>query len=141
MVCPGLPYLHIHLSVIILPILFILGIMIVVFFQCMAALFSPVHRGGERIKWGLVSYTAVMFSLATVFTAMNLDIQSNSYINNREFPGAEGVVPPGPFGYQWFISTEVLSIVPNIIFTLNNWLADGLLVSSLFDIAPTHRDV
>jgi len=64
----------------------------------------------------------------TVFTAMNLNIQSISYIDNREFPGVEGVLPPGPIGYQWSIYSNVLTVVPNLMFLLNNWLADGLLL-------------
>ena len=115
--------------------------MIVLFLQCMAALFNPGHRRGERIKWGLVSYTAVMFSLATVFTALVLDIQSVSYIDNREFPGAEGVTPPGPLGYRMVSSAEALDIIPGVVFALSNWLADGFLVSSLLNVAFTHPGV
>jgi hypothetical protein len=86
---PTRPSIRAHLFV-----RFILGILIVLFFQCMAALFNPANRRREGIKWGLVSYTVVMFSFVTVFTAMNLNIQSISYIDNREFPGVEGVLPP-----------------------------------------------
>ena len=96
----------------------------------MTALFSPAHRRGMGIKWGLASYTAVMFSLVTVLTGMQLNLQSISYIDNREFPGIKGRVPPGPLGYQSLIYTGPLGIVPNAMFNLNNWLADGLLVSS-----------
>ena len=73
-----------------------------------------------------------MFSVATVQTAMSLDILSISYIDNREFPGIDGVIStdPGPWGYQFFISPEALSIFPNVMFTLSDWLADGLLVRS-----------
>ena len=74
---------------------FILGITIILFFQCMAALFSPVHRKGEHIKWGFVFYTTVMFLLVTVFAAPNLKVLSTSYIGNRGFPGVQGVLPPG----------------------------------------------
>ena len=102
----------------------------------MAALFDPIHRRGEGIKWGLVSYTVVMFSLATVQTALNLDIQSISYIDNRAFSG-EGVIEPGPLGYQVTIITDALDIVPTAVLVLSNCLADGLLVSSLFGIAFT----
>ena len=103
----------------------------------MTALFNPVYCRGERIKLGLVSYTAVMFSLATVQTALNLDIQSISYIDNRSFSGIKGLIEPGPLGYQAFISADVLNIVPDVVFVLSNWLADGLLVSSLFGITIT----
>ena len=99
------------------------------FFQCMAGLFNPVHRKGGRIKWGLVSYTTATFLIATVGTAMNLDSQSISYVNHREFPGVEGRLPPGPLTYQIFITSSAIGIIPSVSFPLNNWLADGLLVS------------
>jgi hypothetical protein len=107
----------------------------------MTALFNPVRRRGEDIKWGLISYTAVTFSFATVCTAMQLNDQSFSFIDNREFPGIEGVLPPGSLGYQSFIYSEVLTIIPTLMFVLNNWLADGFLVSSLFDAAFAHLGV
>lgn len=49
----------------------LLGMLIVSFFKCMTALFGPTYRRGEGIKWNLVSYTVVMFSLATVRTHRN----------------------------------------------------------------------
>jgi hypothetical protein len=103
----------------------------------MGTLFNPAHRR-RGIKWGLVSYTVAMFVFVTVFTAMNDNIQSISWIDNREFPGVEGVLPPGPLGYQFFIYSNVISIIPNLMFLLNNWLADGLLVGPLFNAAFAH---
>ena len=118
---------------------FVLGILVALFFGCTIALLNPIHRKGKPVKWGLISYTVVMFSVATVQTAMYLNRVSISYIDNREFPGiGSGWFSPGPAGYQFFISSEALAIVPNVMFALNNWLADGLLVSSLFDAAFTH---
>ena len=108
------------------------------FFKCMAALLDPIQRRGEGVKWGLVTYTVVMFSFATALTAINLNILSASYIGNREFPGVGDLIPPGPLGYQASISPDALNIVPNVLFILCNWLADGLLVSSLFDPASAH---
>ena len=107
-------------------------------FKCMAALFNPVYRRGEPIKWGFVSFTLAMFSIAIVGTAMNLNVLSISYIDNRGYPGAGGVIPPGPLGYRWLISTKALTIIPNLMFFLINWLGDGLLVSSLFGAASVH---
>jgi len=109
------------------------------FFQCMAGLFNSARRGG--VRWGLVSYTAVMFSFATIFTATNLNIESISYIDNRNFPGVEGALPPGPLGYQWSIRPTALSIVLNLMSLLNYWLADGLLVSPLVGAAFSHPGV
>ena len=116
---------------------FILGIVIVLFFRCMAALLNPVHRRREGIKWGLVSHTVVTFFVVTVLTGMQLDILSVCFIDNRKFPGVEGVLPPGPLGYQWLIYSRALGIGANLMFFLNNWLADALLVSSSFGAAPT----
>ena len=119
----------------------ILGIIIILFFQCMTGLFNPVHRKGGRIKWGLVSYTVVTFLTVTVGTTMNLDYQSISYVDNRYFPGVEGVSLPGPFGYEMSAPTSVLSIISDVSFPLNNWLADGLLVSPPSDAAFAHPHV
>ena len=121
---------------------FLLGIVIVLFFQCISALFSPTHRRGEAVKWGLVFYTLLMFSVVTIYTATYLNIQSISLIDNREFPGVEGLLPPGPLGYRWLIHSKALTgIIPNLMFLMGNWLADCLMVSTLFDAAPTRPDV
>ena len=101
------------------------------FFQCVGALFSTANRAKGGIKWGLVVHTSIMFSFVTIYTGTNLNILSLAYIDNREFPGFEDVVPPGPLGYQLFIYSTAISIVPNVMVLLNNWLADGLLVSSV----------
>ena len=115
--------------------IFVLGILIVLFFQCMDTLFNPVNPRREGIRWGLVSYTVAMFTFVTVLAGMALHIESISYIDNREFPGLEGVLPPGPLGYVNSIRQTALSIIPNLMFFLNNWLADSLLVGSLPDPA------
>ena len=112
----------------------ILGIVVTLFFQCMVALFDSVHRRGEGIEWGVVSYTVIMFSFATVFTTTNLHIQSLSYIDNREYH-------KGPLYYQVNFSRNALNIIPTLMFLLNNWLADGFLVGSLFGAAFTRPDV
>ena len=94
----------------------------------MNVLLNPVDRTRGGIKWGLMAHTAAMFLFVTVYTTMNLDIVSVSCIDYREFPGDN--TPPGPFGYTIF-HFFVLNNVPTIMFFLNNWLADGLLVSSV----------
>jgi len=106
----------------------------VLFFRCMAALFNPIHRRREGIKWGLVSYTVVMFSLVTVSIGMSLNIQSISFIDNREFPGFDGVPISGPYGYQWLIGPKAISVVPAVAFPLTNWMADGLLLHRCYVI-------
>ena len=102
---------------------------IVLYFQTVAALVSPVHRKGKTVKWGLIVYSTVMFGLATTYTAMNVRLQQLSYIDNREFPGISNVIPPGPIGWTIFMYSKPLVIVPNVCFIIASWLADGLLVS------------
>jgi hypothetical protein len=94
----------------------------------MSALINPISRT-RGIKWWLVAHTVTMFSLVTVYNAINLHIQSISYIDNREFPGVDGGLP-GPFGYQFYIYSEAISVVTTATFPFNQWIADGLLVSS-----------
>ena len=101
------------------------------FFKCMIALFNPVYRRGQGVKWGLVAFTLVMFSVVTVHTATDLNLLSVSYIDNREFPGVKGVLSPGPPGYRETVYFKAINIIPNLTFPLNNWLADGLLVSPM----------
>lgn len=103
------------------------GIVIVLFFQCMTALLNPVNQTRGGVKWALVVHTGAMFSFVTIYTAINLAVQSISYIDNRDFTGAPQS-PPGPFGYQFYISPEAISIIPSVVFVMNNWLADGLLL-------------
>ena len=124
----------IHLSAFTLSIwqFIALGAIVVLFFRCMSALLNPVDRTEGGIKWVLVAYATAIFSVMTVSIAMNLTLQSIDYIDHREFPG-EGVAPPGPFGYQFLLYPEAISVVPNVMFLLNQWLADGLLASSVFD--------
>jgi len=111
--------------------------LIVLFFKCMTALLSSAYHRGEGIKWNLVSYTVVMFSWATVLTGMDLDIQSISHIDNREFTGPEGLLPSGPLGYFLSIYLKPINVIPNAAFVVGGWLADGFLVSPLFDAAFT----
>ena len=106
--------------------------LIVLFFQCMAALLNPAHRKGEGIRWGLVSYTLATFSLVTVYTGMSLHLQSLAFIDNREYTDHDGTLL-GPLGYRSAMRLTVIDAVPNLMFCLNNLLADGLLVSFLFD--------
>ena len=100
------------------------------FFNCMITLFNPVNRRGQGIEWGLVTYTVVMFSLATAFAATKGHILSVSSVDNRDFDG-------GLDHYESTMSYKVLFGIPRATLRLNDWLADGLLVGSLFDAAVT----
>ena len=106
----------------------ILGIVTALFFQCMGTLLNPTDRTRGGIKWGLVAHTAAMFSFVTISAAASFDLNSISLIDNREFPGLS-IFISGPFGYQDFINTKVICVIPNVMFLINTCLADGFLVS------------
>ena len=129
MVCANRPNLRTCLPTLNLSDLFILGLLVVLFFRCMAALFDPAHHRGRGIRWGLISYTVIMFLAGTVVSGMGVNAHSNSYINNREFSGVGDALSPGPLGYQSFIFSDVPTTVSTSMFFLNGWFADGLLVN------------
>ena len=131
MVRAGHLRLYDRVSVLVFSDRFLLGLLVVLFFRCMAALFDPVHRRGERTKWGLVSYTVLMFLVATAQTATVWYLRVSSYVDNREFPGIEGAISPGPVGYRSFIFSDVPTTVSNSMLFLNGRFADGLLVNSV----------
>ena len=106
--------------------------LVVLFFKCMAALFNPVYRKRDGVKWGLVSYTVVMFSFVTAYTAIKLHTLSICFIDNREFTDLDGTLV-GPYGYQSTVRLTVLGIAPNLVHLLNNLLTDGLLVGPSCD--------
>jgi hypothetical protein len=101
----------------------------------MGALLNPVNRSEGDIKWSLVAHTLAIFSFATIYTVLSLDIQSISYIDNREFPRIGGV-DPGPIGYQAFVWLQPISRIASYPLLLNGWLTDGLLVCSSFNSVP-----
>ena len=78
-----------------------------------------------------------MFSLATVLTGMDLNVQSISHIDNRNYPGVDGLIWVGPYGYYTLIYFRPINFIPTVAFVLNNWLADGFLVGPSFGAALT----
>ena len=103
------------------------GIVIVLFFQCVGSLLNPDNRMKRGVKWSLIAHSVAMFLFISLPASMHLKTQSLSYVENREFPGA-GPLPPGPLGYQYFTSYDPIEVFPKVMFPLNQWLADGLLV-------------
>ena len=94
------------------------------------ALLHPFHPTTKGIRWGLVAHTVAMFSFLTTGATINREIFSYTYIDNREFHGADGSLP----GAIRYLSSDVLGrktirylAIPT--FPFNRWLADGLLVS------------
>jgi hypothetical protein len=100
----------------------------------MSPLLDPVHHTTKGFKWGLVAHTVAMSLTSTIGFAINRNRFSNSFIDHREFPGVEGY-NSGPTGYWDFIVSNRGAVVDvsYIMFPLNQWLADGFLVSSASD--------
>ena len=120
-----------------------LGIVIALFFQCMSALLHPANRTraprGIR-QWWLVVHAAVMFSIVTIYNALNFAWLSTSYIDNREYPGNH-FLASGPIGYHFYLELSPVGIILVLLFPLNQWLADGLLVSPALILATQVSNV
>jgi hypothetical protein len=86
-----------------------------------------------RTKWTLVAHTSAIFSLVTVYMAISFNILSVSYVDNREFPGADAAAPPGPLGHQFYTDFEAENVVRTLAYVLSSLLADGLLVRLLLE--------
>ena len=85
----------------------------------------------KSVKWGLAAHTAALFAFSTTRTIIDQYAISNEYVNNRDFFGGDQF-PPGPLGYDFsHFSTGPFGNIYYALFPLNQWLADGLFVSSI----------
>ena len=82
---------------------------------------------GRGTKWILVAHTVALFSFLTMAFGIGLNELSIIYINYREFRVNTEVVS-GPLGYKGHLITDAGSLLLDVMFPLNQWLADGLLV-------------
>jgi hypothetical protein len=98
-----------------------IGITILLFFKCMRGLLWPKKRYGSSRNPYTAVYTFVLFSVTTVFVALNARNAQLAYIDFRGFPD-------GPFMYTLSQYGTVIVVTPNVAFVVANWLADGLLV-------------
>ena len=116
-----------------------LGIVVALFFRCMATLLNPANPIRKGIRWALVVHTVALFLFLTIPFGIGFDDLSIEYINNREFPGNDEF-PPGPVGYGDLLGLKATTTVLDAMFPLNQWLADGLLVSPILNsVAPVYN--
>ena len=96
----------------------------------MATLLRPTDRSREGIRWTLVAHTIALFLFLTIQKGIGFYNLSIEYINIREFPGNDEF-PPGPTGYNGLLDLKAGITLANAMFPLNQWLADGFLVSPI----------
>ncbi|KAF5382519.1 hypothetical protein D9615_003080 [Tricholomella constricta] len=97
------------------------GFTIILFFRCMRGLLWPRKHSGFPRNPSMALYTFVLFSLGTVFVAMNARNSELAYIDYRGFPG-------GPLAFTFSRYSTAIVVIPNAAFILANWLADGFLL-------------
>ena len=107
-----------------------LGIAVALFFRCMSALLGPANTMKSGIRCALVAHTVALFSFLTIPILIDMYYLFLEYISNREFTGGDEYFP-GPLGYDVFLTTKPLATFFDVMFPLNQWLADGLLVSAV----------
>ncbi|KAG7097755.1 hypothetical protein E1B28_005076 [Marasmius oreades] len=95
------------------------GMTFVLFFQCVFAIINSPNKDARK---PMLLYVIFMFALGTIFTAGNLNLQQHSYIDFRNFPGG------GPLGYALSQYSTWRGMTPNVVYTISNWFADGLLM-------------
>ena len=94
----------------------------------MGVLLSPTNRkhkaGGTR--WGLVALTTAMFLFSTTTLALNLSTVYFvvQYRDSSSF-GHSGLL-------EFSVNLDLPITIPLVMISLNQLLADGLLVSSVF---------
>ena len=89
----------------------------------------------KSVKWGLVAYTVVLFLFLSTRIVINRYQMFAEYIGNRGFPGDDDF-PPGPVGYEVaYFAVSTPTNVYTTMFPLSQWLAGGLLVSSILKSA------
>jgi hypothetical protein len=96
----------------------------------MSALLSPTNPIKRGVKWALVAHTVLMFAFLTTPYGVGLNWFSAEYIDNRSFPGNDEY-PPGPLGCNDALPASTATAVFVVMFPLNQWLADGLLVCAI----------
>ena len=116
------------------------GIVIILFFRCMDALFNAANCPRRSIKWPLVAHAVAMFSILAVSAVIYINARLVSYIDNQRFTGDNGLEFPGPLLSRDYIYSQANSVVLNITIFLNACLADGLLVRSAFNSVPQAPD-
>ena len=73
-----------------------------------------------------------LFSVMTVHVAVVQVGVLTIFIDKRNFPGNSEGLPPGPAGAMvFFVNKAAYMGFGNVGFPLNQWLSDGLLVSSV----------
>ena len=97
----------------------------------MATLLNPANPIRKGMRWALVAHTVAMLLFLTVSVGIPYDEVSIEYIDNREFRNDQ--FPPGPAGYDGSLQFNAITTVFVTMFPLNQWLADGLLVSPILN--------
>ena len=104
-----------------------LGIVVALFFQCTGVLLNPANPIRRDIKWALVVHTVALFLFLTIPCCLELYFYLTTYIDTGEFPGNDKFFP-GPLRYGLVINSKAFITTFDVMFPLNQWLADGLLV-------------
>ncbi|KAG6919945.1 hypothetical protein DXG01_013294 [Tephrocybe rancida] len=108
------------------------GAELVIFAMCLMLLVRQTTRANWKMQVPLIAYVWVLFLCSTVFIAANSNMARLSFVDNRNFPG-------GPSAFEQAMFSIPVDNMGNVVFTIANWFADGLLVWRWFIIYKNCR--
>jgi hypothetical protein len=102
------------------------GVVVTLFFMCFSVLYrQTATRVRSRQRIILWVYICVVFILNTLFIAANSQFTQLAFIDDRNYPG-------GPAQFENDMWSIPIDEVNNVVFVLQNWMNDGMIVSVVF---------
>ncbi|KAJ7640764.1 hypothetical protein DFH06DRAFT_1215164 [Mycena polygramma] len=105
------------------------GAQFVLYIACVQILWAKMDKTSRtrRVSYFLLVYITVLCILNTMWTGVSAFGLQATYIDNRNYPAATPDGPGGPIAFLGVEFSLPFNIVGQIVFTLENLLADALL--------------
>jgi hypothetical protein len=109
------------------------GVVVTLFCMCFSVLYrQAATRERSRQRIILWVYICIVFILNTLFIAANSKFTELAFIDDRNYPG-------GPAQFENDMWSIPIDEVNNVVFVLQNWMNDGMIVSVVFNPLASTR--
>jgi len=99
----------------------VFGMLSMIALNCLRNLFKG--RPLRQVQWGIVAYTIIIYSWATIYLGTWTKYVEMMFIDDRNYPGDPG----GPLGF-YENETPGIYVVVLVAYAIINFMADGLLM-------------